>query len=1104
MILSELLVALSGIAWLAVLFAVALYGERRPGLLARHWRFVYALSLGVHCTSWTFYGTVTQAERSGWWLPPTFLGVIALYVLAAHMLMQLVELARECRAGSLADLVAARLGHHAGLAALVTAITALGIVPYIALQLKAVAMSHALVGRGKELVLPPWQDGALYVALAMAAFAMLFGTRRAPVAAHNRGLVLALAFESLFKLGAMLAIGLLVLRAPDLHAALEASPRDSRGFPPLILLGALAAFTLPHQFHAGVVECRDAAHVRTARWVFPLYLVLIALPILPLAEAGASRLAALGIPSDLYVLALPLAQGQHGLAVLGFLGGLSAATSMVIVATLALSLMIGNHWIAPLRVRTGWGRGDAGDLRPAILRQRRAVILAVVLLAWLYSRALGMSEALADLGALSFSALAGLMPAVLAAMYRPGLGARAVATGLAAGTLAWAWVLLPRWMPGAAEWLHGAPLGLGILSPAGFLGLGEWSALARAVTASLAVNIAVLLLVARSRWAHPSLHLQPGRIRHAELASLAGRFLATERVEALFAGHEGSEWADPDFLAAIERELAGVIGAASARLLLEVAQRERGGELATVAAIVDEASQDLRFNQRVLEAALENMSQGICVVDAELRVVAWNRRYAELFDYPPGLLAIGRPVAELTRHNITRGLIGEGDVEGRVERRMEHMRRGTPHLAERRIAASMVEIRGTPMPGGGYVATFTDVSAFREAERALSRANETLELRVRERTAALSEASAAAERANRDKTRFLHAVSHDLAQPLHAARLFAQALAERLQARPEAATLAHIDGALGAAGELLESLLDIARLERGNVPVSVRPCNTGELLEGLAAEFGVLAAARGLELRHVGTHARIVTDPHLLRRVLQNFLANALRYTRHGRILLGCRRRAGKLRIEVWDTGPGIAEEQQALIFEEFRRLERDGEGLGLGLAIAERIAHLLGHALTLRSWPGRGSVFAIEVPLAGTAVPPAAPAASPAPAAAGHALIVDNDPAALAALRELLEGWNWRASPASDPDGALAACAPSLPDLLILDYHLDGGMTGLALRERLPQAVLKRPAILLTADHGEAIRREAEAAGCHLLHKPLRPLALKTLLARLVAGRGG
>jgi len=1097
----SIFVALAGLLWLALMFAVALYGERHPRAFERRWHLVYALSLGVHCTSWTFYGTVTQAERSGWWLPPTFVGLILLYLVGAGLLVRLVRLAREHHASSLADFVAARLGRHAGLAALVTAVTVVGIVPYIALQLKAVAMSYALFARGGDPAAPAWQDSALWVALAMAAFAMLFGTRRAPAAAHNRGLVLALAFESVFKLVAMLAIGALVLTLPDVEAAARTTPHDSDGFPALILLGALAAFTLPHQFHAGVVECRDASHVRSARWLFPLYLCAIALPVLPLAQAGAQRFASLGVPSDLYVLALPLAQGQHGLAVLAFLGGLSAATSMVIVATLALSLMIGNHWLAPLRVRAGWARGEHADLRPAVLRQRRVAILAVVLLAWLYSRAAVGGNALADIGALSFSALAGLMPAVLIALYRPTIGARAVALGLVAGTLVWLYTLAPNVLPALAPALRSGPFGIAALSPQGLFGLAGWSDLARSLAASLVVNVGVLALVARTRWAHAGAARQIGALPIADLAALATRFLPRERVDALLDPRRSE--ADEASVAAVEHELASVIGAASARLLLEVARRERGGQLDTVAAIVGEASRDLRFNQRVLEAALENMSQGICVVDAKLVVVAWNRRYAELFDYPADLLAVGRPIAELMRHNIARGLIGDGEVERRVERRLAQMAAGSPHLSERRFPdGTVVEIRGNPMPGGGFVATFTDVTAFREAERALTRANETLEQRVAERTTELARASAAAERANRAKTRFLAAVSHDLAQPLHAAHLFTHALAQRIGGGTEREAVANIDSALGSAEGLLGGLIEVSRLDAGGLRPEPRAFVLDALLQPLAAEYRVLAQAKGLRLDCVPTRAWVRSDPQLLRRVLQNFLSNAIKYTRSGGVVLGVRRHGANLRIEVWDSGAGIAEADRALVFEEFRRIDRDGAGLGLGLSIAERIARLLGHPLTLRSWPARGSVFAVELPRA-QAVADATgntqaerPALSPVPQ---RVLIVDNDPAVLAATRALLEGWGCAVAVASDIAGALAASADALPDLLVLDYHLDGGATGLDLRAALGARASATPCIVVTADHAEDVRRAVLAGGCQLLHKPLKPLALKSLMARML-----
>jgi len=1094
-VLSAGIVICAGLVWLGVLFGVAVYGERHPQVLARRWAYVYALSLAVHCTSWTFYGTVTQASRSGWWLPPTFVGAIVLYALGASILVRMVRLAREHNASSLADLIAARLGRHSGLAALVTAVMLLGIVPYIALQLKAVAMSYAML-ESKPQGAPAWHDSALWVALVMALFAMLFGTRRASAVAHNRGLILAMAFESLFKLGAMLALGTLVLGATDVPPA--ASPAgDTRGFPSLILLGAFAMFTLPHQFHAGIVECRDPRHLRVARWLFPLYMLLIAAPILPLAHLGDARVAASGVPSDLYVLALPLAEGKAGLALLAFLGGLSAATSMVVVATLALSLMIANHFIAPLRVRAGWGRRASGDLRGEVLVQRRLAILAVVLLAWGYSRLLAGNDALADIGALSFSALAGLAPAALVAVYRPSLGARAVAAGLAAGTLFWLYTLVPTILFHNEAWLTQGPFGLGLLAPADLFGLGQWSSLARAVTLSLAANVAVMLLVARLAWNRRNPVARAAALDSAELRTLAARFLSEERVAALFAGAPGRGSADAATLSAVEHELAAVIGASSTRLLLDVAQRDRPGQLDTVAAIVGEASADLRFNQRVLEAALENMSQGICVVDGELRVVAWNRRYAELFAYPAGLLAVGRPVAELTRHSVAAGVIGPGDVEQRVARRLAHMRAGTPHLSERVFPdGSVIEIRGNPMPGGGYVATFSDVTAFRHAEQALTRANETLEQRVAERTAALAHATREAERANETKSRFLAAVSHDLMQPLHAAQLFAHTLSAGLGAQDQTAAR-HLDGALRATESLLGGLLDIAKLDGGRLEARPRAFALADVLDPLAAEFGALAAQRGLALHAVRSRVSVRSDPHLLRRVLQNFLGNALRHAERGRVLLGCRRAGTSLDIQVWDTGPGIAPEEQRLIFEEFRRGSgASGQGLGLGLAIAERIAGLLGHGLALRSWPGRGSVFSVRVPIASEPIAPPATADIPVSTAVGTALVVDNEPQALAALVLLLESWGWRVLAARDAGQAIALAGDA--DVAILDYHLDGGRTGLQLYTMLHDSRPDLPAIVLTADRDAALRREIEAEGLVLLYKPMKPLALHQALAHL------
>src|SRR5688572_13882790 len=750
-------VALASLAWLALMFGAALFAERRPALWARHWRHIYALSLAVHCTSWTFYGTVTQAARYGWPLPPTFLGSILFYALALGFMVKLVKLARETNATSLADLIATRLGKDAWLAALVTLIAALGLIPYIALQLKAVAMSFAmLTTRATDGgALPAWRDSALYVALAMALFAMLFGTRRASAAEHNRGLVLAMAFESVLKLAAMLALGAFVWFGLDWNGVATATVvppppvATPSGFAPLVLLGAFAMFILPHQFHIAVVECREQDDVRTARWQFPLYLLLIALPVLPLARAGAALLGD-RVPSDLYVLALPLSQGQHGLALFAFLGGLSAATGMVVVSTLTLSLMIGNHWFAPGLLRGAWARGDGGDLRGHVLALRRVGIVAIMLLAWGYSRLVAGSEALADVGAVSFSALATLVPALAFAVWRPQTPARAVVAGILAGFAVWCWVQL---VPTAyalrggvlPAWLSHGPFGIAWLSPNGLFELTGWSRLGRAVGASLFVGTLATLLA--SAWKR-DLPRRARRGLDARTLRDAGlRFLPRTLVEEILRDAPADGAVPAGTEARIERELAAVLGSASARVLLDAARRE-AGHLDTVAAIVGEASRDLRFNQRVLEAALENMSQGISVVDAQLRLVAWNRRYAELFDYPESLLQVGRPIADLARHALAQ-MPPKGDPERALQRRLAHMRSGTPHLAERVFPdGAIVEIRGNPMPGGGFVATFTDVTAFRRTEAALLQSNETLEQRVVDRTAALDAARHEAERAN--------------------------------------------------------------------------------------------------------------------------------------------------------------------------------------------------------------------------------------------------------------------------------------------------------------------------------------------------------------------
>lgn len=1093
----------SCLAWTAMLFAVALWGERRGQRLDRVWPVVFALSLGVHCTAWTYYGAVAQGLRSGYVMPPTLLGMALVWLLCVPFLRRLAGLVRKHNSATIADLVVARLGADSGLGAAITFVALVGIVPYIALQLKAVTQALGVLlddGAGAALAGP---DVSILFATAMAVFTILFGARHASATEHNRGIVLALAFESVVKLGALLAVGgyaVFVLRqggygqhdfaqrAMDLVASAQAPD-----YLAMIGLGAMAAFTLPHQFHVGVVELRDPKDLKTSRWLFPLYLLLIGAPVLPLALAGEQVLGT-SVSPDLYVVALPRAGGHEGLTLLAYVGGLSAATGMMILSSLTLSIMIGNHWFGARMVRgaTAEGPHERPDLRPRVLAYRRIGIVAVFAMAWLYSQAMGGIEALADFGLISFSALAQLAPAMLFAAYRPRIAPGAILVGLVAGTLVWAvLVMLPMSAPGN-HWPYEGMWQI----PAG-------RRLALGMSLSLLVNLLSILVA--SGWARVRTRAAAGGIHARALRQVSSRFLDVPRVQLLFGARVHDERLDDGQIARVERELTAVVGAGMARLLVESARRGASPPLEAMRNAVGEAAQAFRFNQKVLEAALENMTQGISVVDADLRLVAWNRRYADMFGFPPALLQVGRPIADLTRWALERMPTSQPKAEA-LARRMDSMRRGTPHLSERRFPdGATIEIRGNPMPGGGYVATFTDVTDFRATERELMRSNETLERRVEERTALLETALRGAESANAAKTRFLTAVGHDLIQPLHAAQLLADAMAQQVESAFLDDYLRQIRGALDSTHELLSGLLDISRLEAGGLVADPRPFPLADVIEPLASQFTVLAAEKGLRLRVAGSRAWVRTDPQLLRRILQNFLANAIQYTAQGSVLVGVRRAGRSLRIEVHDNGPGIPAAQSRVIFEEFRRGEGNtGSGLGLGLAIAERIATLLDAPLSLRSVVGRGSTFAVAVPrveaptgaLAKAQVHPEEEDA----VAGKRVVVVDNDPRALDAIASVLTQWGCEVAACADTRDPCMQATAAAADLWLFDYHLDDGETGLSLWSRLSATHGRRPTIILSGDTSQDTRKAVREAGLALLPKPFKPLALRWALNHLSA----
>lgn len=1173
------------ILYIGTLFAIAWFGDRRSRAQKRPGPrpIVYALSLAVYCTSWTFFGNVGTAATQGWSYLPIYVGPMFALLALSPILRKMLIIAKQQNTTSIADFVAARYGKSQGLAALISAIALLVVLPYIALQLKALTMSFSVLSEGAStatLTTPPdtpWADTGLYVAVLMAIFTIFFGTRHVNPRESHQGLILAIAFESVVKLAAFLAVGLFVVYGmfnglDDLfnQAAgvatfnqLFEAPLLQPRFVTTSILAVAATLCLPRQFHVAVVENSHTGDLNTARWLFPLYLFLMSLFVVPLAAAGLILFEPGSVNADRFVLALPLLADAHIIALAAYIGGVSAGTSMVIMATVTLATMLCNEVVVPIALRVPrLGFVGHRNIGRALLQIRRVLIVTILALAWGCYRLFGSSEALASIGLLSFAGVTLFLPPLIGGLYVRSIGRRGVVAGLAAGFATWVYTLVipilahVGWVD--ASWLAEGPLHISWLAPQALFGFDFGDNLTHGVFWILLVDTAVMTTVSLNSSTSVIEHAQaiafvdlgvrrpPRRedassgpaIRAGELEVLLQRFMGAQAARAALDEYAGrhdremlsNQFVDAELLQFAERRLAGVVGSASARLMLATGLRQRDLAAEDMVRLIDRTADAVQFNRTVLQAALENIDQGISVIDQDLRLVAWNSRYLELFEYPPGLVRTGRPVADLIRFNAMRGECGPGPVEEHVKKRLDHMRDGRPHRFERhRRNDTVLQMTGSPMPGGGFVTTFNDITAFKHTEAALTRANEQLEARVAERTAALSrvnedlrreneqrtraqqatqKAHQEAERANLSKTRFLAAASHDLLQPLNAARLFAATAGDGGHAR-QAEALGHIQVSLEAAQNLLEPLLDISKIDAGAWDVSMTNFPVTRVLEPLSAEFSVLAGEAGLDLHSVASNCWVRSDPALLRRILQNFLSNAVRYTKRGRVLLGVRRSAQHVRIQVWDTGPGIPDEQLGSIFDEFQRGKSGSaagdRGLGLGLSLADRMARLLGHTIEVRSTLGRGTLFCVQIERAAPGTV-ADPDKGPPQTAQGtqslagrQVLCVDDDPASLDALTGLLAGWRTECITAPVEDAE--AVVRDLPiEVAILDFDLgDDAVDGLELAASL-RSIRPLRCILITANRGRDIARRAREADIPLLYKPLAPASLRATLTDLMA----
>jgi Na+/proline symporter/signal transduction histidine kinase len=1152
------------LGYIGLLFVVASYGDqtRRFGPGGRWRKFIYPLSLAIYCTSWTFFGSVGLASRTGYDFLTIYVGPILVIGLCSPLIMRIVRLAKAQNITSIADFIAARYGKAQTVAAIVALIAIIGTIPYIALQLKAVSSSLTTIlvhiGPASGAMQPVLGDIALYVALAMAVFAVLFGTRHIDATEHQNGLMLAIATESIVKLVAFVGVGIFVtfwmfdgpvallaraLERPDTAAVLTRDPALGT-LAAMTLLSTFAIVLLPRQFHVTVVENNSEDEIGRAAWLFPLYLVLINLFVVPIALAGLLTFATGQVDSDMFVLALPLAAHSDLFTIAAFGGGLSAATAMVIVESVALAIMVSNDILMPLvlqrREALISGRGNVGGL---LLGVRRIAIFAILLLAYVYYRVAGEAQ-LASIGLLSFAAVAQLAPAFFGGLiWRRGTARGAIA-GMGVGILIWAYTLL---LPSFAhagiigqQLLAQGPWGIATLRPQALLGL-DLPPLAHGVIWSLALNLLAYVVFSLGRAPAaierlqadlfvpsdltprpPSFRLWRSSVTVEELTTAVARYLGEERTRtsfdsyALTRGISMDPKAEADFqlLRYAEHLLASAIGAASSRLVLSLLLRKRTVSTKAALKLLDDANAAIHYNREILQTALDHVRQGIAVFDKDLHLVCWNRQFGEILALPPQLTRVGTGLAQILRFSAEHSALEQEAIDTIVRERLaRYAASGEPFLERFAERDLVMEVRANPMPDGGIVTTFTDITPTVKAAEALERANESLERRVQERTeeltrlnSELGRAKAEAEQANISKTRFLAAASHDILQPLNAARLYVTSLVERQSAGGDAQLVGNIDASLDAVEEIFSALLDISRLDTGAMKPEIVGFRIDELLRQLEVEFAPLAQGKGLELKFMPCSLAVSSDRRLLRRLLQNLVSNAIKYTPGGRVLVGCRRRRGRLRIDVCDTGLGIPHSKKRVIFQEFHRLDQGAKiarGLGLGLSIVERIARVLEHKITVTSVVGRGSQFSVEVPLS------AAIAVSTQPRVARKGdrvqlsgitvLCIDNDLAILDGMETLLSGWGCRVLKASRLEAAIAAVTEARlsPDGLLVDYHLDDGHGIDAIAELRRRFGAELTAILITADRSPRVREDARAQGIQVINKPLKPAALRALLTQ-------
>jgi Na+/proline symporter/signal transduction histidine kinase/CheY-like chemotaxis protein len=1124
------------VAYLTILFWVAKWGDTNSQTarwLTSH-PFVYSLALGIYCTAWTFYGAVGQSSQQQWMYLPILLGPIIVYVVFYRFIYKLTHVSKKQHISTIADFISSRYGKRQMVALLVTIIALLAAIPYIALQLKAIGSTFQLITKQK--------DTALVIVLStafIAIFAMYFGTRNTDVTQYRRGLILAISLESCIKLFALILVAIVGYHywsAEFDHNILhEYTQTDalyafiSFDFWVQTLMAAAAVICLPRQFHVAVIDNLKISHLRTARWFFPAYLVLIALTIPIIAAAGKAIFAGQGLSGDSYVMGLAIMSNSNLLQIIVFLGGLSAATAMIIVATLTLSTMITNDLVLPkLMDRETYASVNRVN---RIKHIRRFVIFAILLLAFVYQQQMANQASLSSIGLLAFSLVIQLLPAIVGGLYWQRAHAHGVYAGLLAGFLVWLMFLfIPLFNPNASAYLLGYQthlLSQGALYSllANILFFVGFSILAKP---TLIDRIQAKLFVEPSSVGSQYSENKIIEVNIDDLKTLIARFTGEKRCEQLFEAYQLQSSnsssthgkVDEALLAFSERALGGVVGSSSARALIESLVRGKSLDITDVVNFFDDTTQAMQFNMSALLTSLENIDQGISVIDKDLKLIAWNKRYTNLFNYPENLVSIGASIEPLIRHNTLRGTCAPGEVESQIEKRLNLLRNGTPHKFRRtRDNGHIIEMVGNPLPGGGFVTTFQDITGYVEAQEALKESNLDLAARVEKRTEevhsinaelrleierrnelekSLIRAKKEAEDANESKTRFLALASHDVLQPLNAAKLYLAALQETKLDKDTRDILTKLNDSVVSSETLISTILDISRLDQGQLNPFIEIVSVTETITPIVNEMSMKAKEKGLELRFRGLQCWVSADKTYLYRIIQNLVSNAVKYTQKGKVLLTVRKRADKVLIQVRDTGIGISRLEQAAIFSDFYRVANSEEqGIGLGLGVVKRLSQQLACNIRVDSKERKGSCFSLEFT---NAPPPEKPEVIVNPANSIFSklriLCIDDQQENLDAMKTVLVKWGIEVALAKSYKDSVELANTLKPHILLVDYQLGNGPDGLEIIDLLRlQLNTILPACLVTAKKGDELLKLCNEQGVNYLSKPIKPAKLRALI---------